>query len=173
MSFENLGTIPYRNQITSLPLSYFAEKWFIAQAKKLKIIAKNPRLETVRSVLKQHLKHKFDRVENCWIQNPDDPTEYLDLILKCDCILTLENKQGKTIRVAVDITLNPYSAKDKKHEIGGINFDNARKALGIDRHWIIVLPKGFFEKLNINNSIIDRVYQAVDSRNKVQVLTVS
>ena len=172
MSFENLGTIPHKNTIESLPLSYFAEKWFIAQAKKLNIIAKNPPLNKVKSVLKRNLKHKFGRVENRWIQNPHDPAEYLDLILKCDCILELETKTGKTVKVAIDITLNPCAAKDKTYEISGRNFHNARKALGIDRHWIIVLPKNFSEQLNINDRIIDAVYQTVDKNQKVIALAI-
>lgn len=41
-------------QYQILPQGYFAEKWFIAVARQLKIIAKNPSLDLVKPVLKTY-----------------------------------------------------------------------------------------------------------------------
>ena len=168
--FDNQEGINKRNKIANLPLSYFAEKWFIAKAKELRIKAANPGLDKVKSVLKSTLRKKFERVERLWIENELNPAEYLDRILKCDCILALEDNTGKTVTVSVDITLDPNSVTDKQREVKTRAFYSARKQLGIDRHWIVILPNNFSEQLNINEVIIDRFYQEVDNKAKIAIV---
>lgn len=152
----------------SLKTSYCAEKWFCATAGKLQIKGHNPTLKSVKSVLKKHLKSKFERVENYWITNPLDVVEYLDLILKCDAIIELENEAGRMIRVAVDVTLNSESVDSKVAEVSRLNFHRARTDLGIDRHWVIVLPENFLD-LDMYR-VVGKFYECIDNKTTVDVV---
>ena len=153
-----------------LPQSYFAEKWFIAAARQLKIIAKNPSLDLVKPILRTYLKYKFQRVEKNWIENDNDVTEYLDMILKTDCIIELENQEGELLKVAVDITLNPNSdsISSKVKEISNLNFQIARQKLGIDRHWVIVIPSNY-QEMDLYN-LCNKFYVAIDNQNCIDII---
>lgn len=163
-----MSSLPVKYQ--TLPQSYFAEKWFVATAKKLKIKAKNPDLELTKEILESHLKHKFQRVEENWIEDQNDVTEYLDLILKTDCLIELENQEGRLLKIAVDVTLNPNSdfISSKIKEISNLNFQIARQKLGIDRHWVIVITSNY-QELDLYQ-LCDQFYTAIDHQNCIDMI---
>lgn len=143
---------------------YCCERWFISVAKQLRILSKNPSLTKTIDVLSNALKSKFEFANN-FIENSLDAAEYLDLVLKTDCILLLEDSKGESYRVAVDITLNKNKIEEKLQEINRSSFKKARKELGIDRHFVILLPVNY-QSLN-SFDIADALYTAIDNQEQI------
>lgn len=166
MSYSTILIAEHRNR--ELPQSYLVEQWFRASVRNLQFLAKNPSLDSVKRTLKQYLKHKFNRVEQNWIEDFHNVAEYLDLVLKCDCIVELENQNGEKIKVAVDVTLDSELVEHKTREIASLSFCAARHELGIDRHWIVVLP-GNYLQLDIYD-LADKFYSTIDRQQGIDVI---
>jgi hypothetical protein len=101
-----------------------------------------------------------------YIENPLSSKEFLDKILKTDCILEIENNQGQIEKIAIDITLDSEKVEDKLQEINRSSFVKSRKELNIDRHWILIVSNNY-SKLN-SFAIAEKLYEAID--NNLQIV---
>ena len=133
-----------QNKIAVQPW-YYAEIFFREASAIVNILDKTPSLETVLRILTKTHRSKYANVKNNWIENELDAAEWLDRILKIDAIVELTNSRGKTFKIGIDVTLNDRHIEKKMEEISQPNFRQARRKLGIDRHWVVVLPANFQE----------------------------
>ena len=67
------------------------------------------------------------------------PEEWLDLVLKVDVLLRLENADGQSLRVAVDVTTSKALVPQKFQMISSRLFGLARRELNIDCHWVVLV----------------------------------
>lgn len=139
------------------------EIWFYLQMQKLRLVDYTPlALVTVVKVVRKYLSYKA-QIAEAFINNPDSAEEWLDRVMKIDCILSVEQESGAIQRVAVDISANPTLAQSKFDEIMQPKFWAARRELRIERHWIVLVnPK----KLPDEARLIDAIYTAVDDVKK-------
>lgn len=144
-----------------------AEIWFSLRIEALRMRDPNPpSLEQVRRALTRHLS---DRLERAFLHINDelDVSELLDLAFKTDILLRVQNMQGESLRIAVDVTANRAKAKAKLKTINNYQFAAARKELGIDCHWIVVVN---VNALPSKEELMDAIYQQVDKDRRIVIL---
>jgi hypothetical protein len=139
------------------------EVWFYIQMQNLRMTDYTPiALTTVKRVLRQCMPSKAKQGED-FLDNPESVDEWLDKVLKIDCMLNVEQDDGTPQRIAVDITGNASEANKKFDEIMQRKFWVARKELNIDRHWIVLVNP---DCLPSRAELIDVIYAAVDDSQK-------
>lgn len=144
-----------------------AEVWFRAVMKELKMLGSHPpSLEDIKDVSLQHLSFKARRALR-HIKDEEDPEEWLDLVLKIDCLICLETAEGYLLTVGVDVTSNPHEVEYKLEQLKSHSFQLARNKLQIEKHWIILVDPN---RLPSKDWIIDKFYGEVDTNKEVAVL---
>lgn len=149
---------------------FSVEVWFNFQMQKLRLADNTPiALATVVRVARLYLPSKTETASE-FIDNPDSVEEWLDRVLKVDCILRVEQADGTIQRVAVDVSSNLTKAQSKFNEIMQSSFWSARRELMIDRHWIVLINT---KKLPDEAKLIDAIYEAVDDPKKCVMIDLS
>jgi hypothetical protein len=142
---------------------FSVELWFYLIMQKYRLLDYTPiALATVIRVARQYMPYKAQRGED-FLENPESVEEWLDRIFKMDCILSVETMDGLWQRVAVDVSANVSKVQSKFDEIMQPKFWAARKELGIDRHWVILVSE---KNLPSDAELIDAIYAAVDESKK-------
>lgn len=135
------------------------EIWFRAVIRELQMLdPQPPDLDTIQTVLLKYLNKKTHKALR-YLNDVSDPEEWLDLALKVDALLRLENQNGQFVRVGVDVTSNPEQVNYKLNLIGSAPFFQARKELNIQQHWIVLVD---FKRLPELDTIVDMFYDQVD-----------
>lgn len=135
------------------------EIWFRAVIRELQMLdPQPPDLDTIQTVLLKYLNKKTHKALR-YLNDVSDPEEWLDLALKVDALLRLENQNGQFVRVGVDVTSNPEQINYKLNLIGSTPFFQARKELNIQQHWIVLVD---FKRLPELDAIVDMFYDQVD-----------
>lgn len=135
-----------------------AEYWFRENARKLGLLDIEPPLSEVKRVLNRYLKAKV-RTAIQYMSDETDPQQWLDLVLKTDCLLSVENIEGQVLRVAVDVTIDEEKASEKLEEVSLPSFRSARQELQIERHWIVVVKA---LEIAAANNLVDIIYDQID-----------
>lgn len=144
-----------------------AEIWFRAVMKQLKMLDVNPPKSTdIRRILVKHLRAKSAKAIR-HLKNVDDGEEWLDLALKVDTLLRLEDKNGQLIRVGVDVTSNPEQVDYKLGLIESYPFRQARKELDIAKHWVVLVNPNYLPE---KDRIVDVFYTQVDRVNSTAII---
>lgn len=89
----------------------------------------------------------------------EDAEEWLDLIFKTDFLLRLQNIEGQSLRIAVDIATSAKEVLNKMEMINSRLFQLARRDLEIDRHWIVLVNP---QALPSRDRLMDIFYEVVD-----------
>lgn len=135
------------------------EIWFRAVTKELQMLdPQPPSLEKIQTVLLKYLNRKTHKALR-YLNDVLDPHEWLDLALKVDTLLCLENQHGQLVRVGVDVTSNPEQVDYKLNLIQSKPFFPARKELNIQQHWVVLVD---FQRLPELDTIVDMFYDQVD-----------
>lgn len=135
-----------------------AEVWFKESCRKLGLLDVLPSLQLVKRVLNKQLSAKV-KTALLYMENENDVGEWLDLVLKTDCLLLIENVAGEMLRVAVDVTADLQKSSSKLAEIDSVRFRAARRELGIARHWIVVVRA---LEISSRATLIDTLYNQID-----------
>jgi len=115
------------------------EIWFKAVMFELRMIDRNPpSLVEIKNVLLKYLSEKTHKALR-HLKDESDLEEWLDLALKVDCLICLENDDGEFLRIGVDVTANRQELAYKLELIESHSFQLARKKLGISKHWIVLV----------------------------------
>lgn len=146
---------------------FSAEVWFRARMLSLRMLdPQPPSLETIKNVLNQYFKGRVERALLHMIDDLD-PEEWLDLIFKVDVLLSLQNIEGRALRIAVDITTSPVDVADKIEMISSRLFQIARRKLEIDRHWVVLVNP---LSLPSRDRLLDVFYEVVDQNKECVVI---
>jgi len=147
--------------------AFECEVWFKAVMIELKMLDRNPPpLREIKSVLLEHLSEKTHKALR-HLKDDSDWEEWLDLSLKVDCLIRLENEHGVSLRVGVDVTWNPEEVWRKLRLIQSRSFQVARQKLEIAKHWIVLVNPNH---LPGKDWIIDRFYDEVDTSEQIAVI---
>ncbi|MBW4696580.1 MAG: hypothetical protein KME03_01530 [Aphanocapsa lilacina HA4352-LM1] len=142
-------------------MSYQSKLWFQRIARELKIVDKEflrtITVATLRPAIRSRLS---DRVEEASRRGEDlqDPATWLDLVL-IDAVVSLENIDGEAIRVAVLVTTRDRHALNELGLVKSQNFRAVRSALGIQRHWVILLDSVAPPS---QEQLVDSLYEQID-----------
>lgn len=143
------------------------EIWFKAVMVQLRMVDQYPpSLQEIRSALLKYLNQKTHKALR-HLKDESDWEEWLDLALKVDCLIRLENNNGELLRIGVDVTANRQEVMYKLELIESHSFQLARKKLGISKHWIVLVDP---DCLPSRDWIVDRFYTEVDNNKEIAVL---
>jgi hypothetical protein len=138
---------------------FSVEVWFRLCARELRLLDLPPlQLSEIEPACRKHL---LSRVERALphMSDPTDPELWLDLILKADTMLKIEDCEGNLLRCAVDVTALPREATNKLDTIKSQAFKLVRRQLKIDRHWIVLVSP---RALPSRDWLIDALYEQAD-----------
>lgn len=145
---------------------FMAESWFVGFAKRARILdSYSPDLKTVLRVLNTHMPKRVERARP--FVDEADPLDWLDKACKIDCLLRLEDVQGKVLRVAIDLTLFEGRVENKLVYLGYEDFRRVRRDLGIDRHWLLLLANEEFPE---EADLLESLYEQADRSEEVALI---
>jgi hypothetical protein len=136
------------------------EQWFELQAESLKLLAPQADLSTVKNALHQHLEGRVQRLSR-HIAQPDDASNWLKIILKSGELIRLWPSPHQAITVAVNCSSNLKLAQEQLALIQSPEFRATRKALGIDRHWFLIV-RGFPLQKPKQSELLDALYEQLE-----------
>lgn len=147
-----------------------AEIWFRLACRRLRMLDPNPpTLRMLEPVLKRHLPKKTERAIN-HMNDESDPELWLDLILKIDSLLSLQDLDGKALRIGADVTTSSAEVMNKFTAIRSMPFQAIRQELKIDKHWIILVSAS---SLPSDAMLIDTFYEIVDDQDECSIIDLS
>ena len=145
-----------------------AEIWFSLRMESLRMVEQPPSIKEIKRVLMRHLPNRVERALN-HMRNVEDPSEWLDLAFKTDVLLRVENMQGEYLRIAVDVTADPAKVESKFKTISSRSFAAARKELGINYHWVVLVD---VNALPTRDELMDAIYEQVDVGSDLAIIKV-
>jgi hypothetical protein len=125
-----------------------------------------PSLRRVEPVLRKYLPQKTQRAI-AHMSDEGDSELWLDYILKIDSLLSLQDLNNTALRIGVDVTTFAGEVSAKYSEICSTPFQRARRELGIDQHWIL-LVSGL--ALPSDDMLIDKFYEVVDRPDECSII---
>ena len=138
---------------------FSAEVWFRLRMENLRMLdGQPPSMSQIKNVLERYFKVRVDRAL-FHMSNVEDPEEWLDLIFKTDSLLRLQNIEGQSLRIAVDVTTRRAEVISKMEMISSRLFNLARKDLSIDRHWVVLVNS---QSLPSKDRLMDVFYEEID-----------
>ena len=118
---------------------FSVEQWFQAQTVSLNLLAPCLDLYTIQGVLEQYLPGRVQRFSR-HIAEPQDASNWLKIVLKSGELIQLWPTPEQSVTVAVNCSGNLKLAQEQLALVRSPEFKSARQALGIDRHWFLVIP---------------------------------
>jgi hypothetical protein len=136
-----------------------AELWFRLTCRRLRMLDPNPpTLRMLEPALRTHLPKKTERAIH-HMSDESDLELWLDLVLKIDSLLSLQDLDGKALRIGADVTLSPSEVVSKFAAIRSMPFQAIRRELNIDKHWVVLVSAS---ALPSDATLIDTFYEIVD-----------
>lgn len=166
LSFENLISSPIGEQpqpwikFTNLAGLSPAEQWFYQWVHHMGLAASYPSIEQAKEVLETSLPERTKRYFRN-IPDPQSGESWLRLVLVTGELLRLQSAPNATpITVAVHASATEW--KDGFEKISTPEFGAARRALGIDKHWMLILDD-IADAAPLSDELINSLhYQAKD-----------
>lgn len=147
---------------------FAVEVWLKSVLNNLKMLDRQlPELEQVVDVLTCYLPQKVARAKR-HLNDPDDLEEWLDLVLKTDALVKLEDDAGRSLRIAVDVTVRETELADKLSCISSREFRLIRRRLSIAQHWILLVKP---DALPSRDRLMDAFYEQVDKSQECAIIT--
>jgi hypothetical protein len=137
------------------------EQWFHVQAVSLKLLAPWPTLSKAQEVLRQHLPERMQRLARN-IPDPQEASSWLQIVLKSGELIRLWPTPDQSVTVASNCSGNLKLAQEQLGLIRSPEFRAARKALGIDKHWFLVVP-GYPLQVPKCGELLDALYAQLSS----------
>jgi hypothetical protein len=102
------------------------------------------------------------------IAKPESAENWLKIILKSSKVIQLQPLSGQLITIAVDCSGNLKLAQKQFELIQSSEFREARRELGIDQHWSIIIP-GFPLQLPKQSELLDFLYEQLSQNEQHSV----
>jgi hypothetical protein len=144
------------------------EQWFHTQADSLKLLAPMPELAVVRDTLERYLSGRVQRFSR-HISEPQDASNWLKIILKSGELIRLWPSPENPITVAVDCSGNLKLAQEQLALVRSPEFCAARRELGIDQYWFLVIP-GYPLQVPKQSELLDALYSQLTQDEECSVL---
>lgn len=143
------------------------EQWFHAQSVSLKLLAPCPDLSTTLGILEQYLPGRVQRFSR-HVSDPQDASSWLKMILKSGELIRIWPTPDQSVTIAVNCSGNLKLAQEQLALIQSPEFSAARRELGIDRHWFLVIP-GFPLQLPKQSELLDFLYEQLSKNEQNSV----
>jgi hypothetical protein len=165
-----------RSSYNNLNPGFIFEAWLLNLVRQMRATARlQLTSKQVLHIAETLLPHKTEIALSYIDPQNLDVDLLLDRVFKVDCLMRLEDAELNPYIIGIDATLGtPQTAKHKLREIQQPSFVKARKALGIDRHYVICVsgdannPDGIV--LPAFGDVIDALLNQVDKSPQCAVL---
>lgn len=144
-----------------------AEQWFECLAHSLSLLAPTPSLSQVQTALKTNLSQRVERVLPR-LANPEDPEQWLSLILKANFLIRLWRTKDEPVLVAMNVGGGQELPQSQIKLIESPEFVAARKDLGIAKHWCITIQN--LDGTPSKDELLDILYAQLDSESECGVM---
>ena len=144
-----------------------AERWFECLAHSLSLLAPTLDLSQVQAALKAHISQRVERVLPR-LANPEDPEQWLSLILKANFLIRLWRTKDEPVLVAMNVSGGLSIPQSQVKLIESLEFSAARKDLGISKHWCLTIQN--LEQAPSKDELLDMLYAQLDSESECAVI---
>lgn len=148
------------------------ENWFRQKAEELRLTAPSPDLITTLHVLKTYLPGRVKRYLG-HLSNPEDTRQWLAIMLRCSCLIRLwrRGQDGQDIPITIATSFSPgmEDAKSDLRLISLPDFQTARQALGIQKHWHISIADFPFVVPG-DSDLLDILYENLETSDAVGII---
>ena len=124
------------------------------------MLAPSPNLSQVQTALKTNLSHRLERVLPR-LANPEDPEQWLSLVLKANFLIRLWRTKDEPVLVAMNVSGGRELSQSQLNLIKSPEFSAARKDLGISKHWCLTIQN--LEQAPSKDELLDILYAQLDS----------
>jgi hypothetical protein len=145
-----------------------AEQWFQSQADSLKLLAQTSDLPTVKDILQRNLPERVCRFSR-HIAEPESAANWLEIILKSNALIRLWPSPENPITIAVNCSGNLKLAQEQLALVRSPEFCAARRELGIDKYWFLVIP-GYPLQVPKQSELLDVLYAQVSKDEECAVV---
>ena len=144
-----------------------AEQWFEYLAHSLSLLAPPLKMSQVQTALKTNLSQRVERVLP-QLANPEDPEEWLSLVLKANFLIRLWRTKDAPVIVAMNVSGDHLIPQSQLEMIKSPEFSAARKDLGISKHWCLTVRN--LEQAPSKDELLDILYAQLDSESECGVI---
>lgn len=144
-----------------------AEQWFDCLAHSLSLLAPTRSLSQVQAALKAHLSQRVERVLPR-LNNPEDPEQWLSLILKTNFLIRLWRTKDEPVLVAMNVSGGQVMPQSQVKLIKSPEFSAARKGLGISNHWCLTIQN--LDGAPSKDELLDMLYAQLDNESECAVI---
>lgn len=136
-----------------------AQAWFRHHAESLRLLVPPRELSCVQHVLSTHLPQQVERVLP-WLANPEDASEWLNLILKANFLIRLRRHQSAPVTIAINVIGGNVSLPHQLALIQSPQFTSARQELGIKKHWCLNISN--LQQAPSRDDLLDTLYDQLE-----------
>ena len=144
-----------------------AEQWFERLAHSLSLLAPPLNLSQVQTAFKTHLSQRVERVIPR-LTNPEDPEQWLNLVLKANFLIRLWRTKDEPVIVAMNVSGGQEISQTQLELIKSPEFSAAREDLGISKHWCLTISN--IEQAPSKDELLDILYAQLDSESECGVI---
>lgn len=144
-----------------------AEQWFECLAHSLSLLAPALSLSQVQTALLAHLNQRVERVLPR-LTNPEDPEQWLSLVLKANFLIRLWRTKDEPVIVAMNVSGGQKIPQSQHELIESPEFSAARKDLGILKHWCLTISN--LEQAPSRDELLDILYAQLDSELECSII---
>jgi hypothetical protein len=146
-------------------------QWFELQVDFLKLSSPIPDLSTVKVVLQRNLPGRVNRLSR-HIAEPENAANWLEIILKSNALIRLWPSPEKSLTVAIDCSGNLKLAQEQLALVRSPEFSAARRELGIDKYWFLVIP-GYPLQVPKQSELLDALYAQLAQEDECGIVQLS
>lgn len=146
-----------------------AAECFRQQAERLKLLAPIPELVHVRTALEKHLPQRVKRFLPR-LADPDNPEQWLSLILKTNFLIRLWNANDKPVVVGLNVSGSHKAAKEQLNMIQSPEFSASRRELNITKHYFVIIP-GYPPVVPLPDELLDALYDQLELGEECSIIS--
>jgi len=102
------------------------------------------------------------------LTNPEDPEQWLSLILKANFLIRLWRTKDKPVVVAMNVSGGLSIPQSQVKLIKSPEFSAARKGLNISKHWCLTIQN--LEQAPSKDELLDILYAQLDDESECAVI---
>lgn len=145
-----------------------ARESFRGLASSLRLLAPAPELALVKDTLSKYMPQRVKRLlpRLSQLENVD---QWLSLILKTNFLVQMHSFDEQLVLVGLNVSGSYETAQTQLEIIKSSEFRAARKALGISKHWLVIIP-GLPPQVPTRDELIDAFYSMLDESAECEII---
>lgn len=145
-----------------------ARQSFRDLASSLRLLVPAPELTYVKDTLSKYMPQRVKRFLPR-LSQPENVDQWLSLILKTNFLVQMHSLDEQLVLVGLNVSGSYETAQTQLEIVKSAEFCAARKALGIDKHWFVIIP-GLPPQVPTRDELIDALYSLLDKSEECEII---